>query len=70
MTLRFFSYSIFFTIILVHEQGDIDEITTIKSLLYSFAIIKAATNNFSENNKLGDGGFGVVYKVINTLHEN
>ncbi|KAJ9566436.1 hypothetical protein OSB04_002402 [Centaurea solstitialis] len=47
---------------LVHEQGDIDEITTIKSLLYSFAIIKAATNDFSENNKLGDGGFGVVYK--------
>lgn len=26
-------------------------------------IIKAATNNFSDSNKLGQGGFGTVYKV-------
>ena len=25
--------------------------------------ISAATENFSENNKLGEGGFGTVYKV-------
>ncbi|XP_038699718.1 uncharacterized protein LOC119997019 [Tripterygium wilfordii] len=29
---------------------------------FSFAIIKAATNNFSSENKLGEGGFGPVYK--------
>ncbi|XP_038695414.1 uncharacterized protein LOC119992693 [Tripterygium wilfordii] len=29
---------------------------------FSFAIIKAATNNFSNENKLGGGGFGPVYK--------
>ncbi|XP_035840093.1 cysteine-rich receptor-like protein kinase 8 isoform X2 [Helianthus annuus] len=46
----------------VREKGDTEEITTAKSLQYSFGVIKAATNNFSENNKLGDGGFGVVYK--------
>ncbi|KAM0054393.1 putative protein kinase RLK-Pelle-DLSV family [Helianthus debilis subsp. tardiflorus] len=46
----------------VREKGDTEEITTAKSLQYSFGVIKAATNNFSDNNKLGDGGFGVVYK--------
>lgn len=27
-------------------------------------LIRAATQNFSEENKLGEGGFGPVYKVI------
>ena len=30
---------------------------------FSLAIIATATNNFSINNKLGEGGFGHVYKV-------
>ncbi|XP_024961890.1 cysteine-rich receptor-like protein kinase 10 [Cynara cardunculus var. scolymus] len=46
----------------IHHHGDTDEITTIKSLQYSFGVIRAATNDFSKNNKLGEGGFGVVYK--------
>nr|GLL24014.1 uncharacterized protein LOC109167071 [Ipomoea trifida] len=29
---------------------------------YDFIIIQKATNNFSETNKIGGGGFGVVYK--------
>lgn len=29
-----------------------------------FDIIAAATQNFSDSNKLGQGGFGPVYKVI------
>ncbi|KAI3680572.1 hypothetical protein L6452_35345 [Arctium lappa] len=45
------------------ENLDIDEISTAESLQYSFAIIRAATNDFSENNKLGQGGFGPVYKI-------
>ncbi|KAK7393274.1 hypothetical protein VNO78_21825 [Psophocarpus tetragonolobus] len=31
---------------------------------YKYSDLKAATRNFSEKNKLGEGGFGVVYKVV------
>lgn len=31
--------------------------------LFSYASVSAATNNFSASNKLGEGGFGPVYKV-------
>ena len=30
---------------------------------FSLATIVTATNNFSSDNKLGEGGFGLVYKV-------
>ena len=30
---------------------------------FSFSTIKVATDNFSSENKLGEGGFGPVYKV-------
>ncbi|KAL5972811.1 Cysteine-rich receptor-like protein kinase 29 [Asimina triloba] len=33
-----------------------------ESLQYDFETIRAATFNFSEENKLGQGGFGAVYK--------
>ena len=32
-------------------------------LFFSLSSISAATDNFSEENKLGEGGFGPVYKV-------
>ncbi|CAF2279944.1 BnaA04g14680D [Brassica napus] len=33
-----------------------------ESVQFDLKIIEAATNNFSEHNKLGEGGFGEVYK--------
>nr|GMC78807.1 cysteine-rich receptor-like protein kinase 10 [Ipomoea batatas] len=35
-----------------------------ESLQYDFDTIRTATNNFSDSNKLGQGGFGPVYKNI------
>lgn len=32
--------------------------------LYEFSQMKDATNGFSIDNKLGQGGFGTVYKVF------
>ena len=32
--------------------------------LFDLGTIASATDNFSINNKLGQGGFGPVYKVI------
>ena len=40
------------------------DIGTSECLQYNFSTLKAATNEFSEDNKLGKGGFGAVYKVI------
>lgn len=33
------------------------------SLRFDFATVRAVTNDFSNANKLGHGGFGSVYKV-------
>ncbi|MBA0816925.1 hypothetical protein Gohar_001535 [Gossypium harknessii] len=39
-----------------HENGDPN------LQAFTFATIEAATNNFSNENKLGEGGYGPVYK--------
>lgn len=40
-----------------------DEIKHVESSLFDFDTIRIGTNNFSDANKLGQGGFGPVYKV-------
>ncbi|KAK1557761.1 hypothetical protein Q3G72_031392 [Acer saccharum] len=40
----------------------VDEIDSEESLRFNFSTIKAATNDFPDDNKLGQGGFGAVYK--------
>ncbi|XP_031268666.1 cysteine-rich receptor-like protein kinase 5 [Pistacia vera] len=44
------------------ETENDDEIETVESLQFDFSTIKVATNNFSIDNKLRQGGFGSVYK--------
>ncbi|KAI5002299.1 hypothetical protein ZWY2020_026949 [Hordeum vulgare] len=39
-----------------------EDIKDIKSVLLDPSVIRIATSNFSEENKLGEGGFGQVYK--------
>ncbi|PKI32747.1 hypothetical protein CRG98_046860, partial [Punica granatum] len=51
-----------------HEDGQDasvgNDITNVESLQFDFATVQAATEDFSANNKLGEGGFGKVYKGV------
>nr|CAI44661.1 OSJNBa0061C06.16 [Oryza sativa Japonica Group] len=50
------------SIIKQHRQGedtDYDDPTTIE-----LTVLRAATSNFSAENKLGEGGFGEVFKEL------
>ncbi|XP_058754080.1 cysteine-rich receptor-like protein kinase 25 [Vicia villosa] len=40
------------------------DITTVESLRFDLSTLEEATNKFSEANKLGEGGFGEVYKGV------
>uniref|UniRef100_A0A6N2KYY8 Uncharacterized protein n=1 Tax=Salix viminalis TaxID=40686 RepID=A0A6N2KYY8_SALVM len=42
----------------------VDEIESAESLQFTFNTIRDATENFSEKNTLGQGGFGAVYKGV------
>ncbi|TVU19896.1 hypothetical protein EJB05_36077, partial [Eragrostis curvula] len=44
------------------RRGDEDEMRSSDFILYDFSTLRTATGNFSEKNKLGEGGFGPVYK--------
>ncbi|KAM7490257.1 hypothetical protein LguiA_033178 [Lonicera macranthoides] len=46
----------------VTDEIDAIEITDVQSLQFDLGTIQAATNNFSNENKIGRGGFGMVYK--------
>ncbi|CAL4992019.1 unnamed protein product [Urochloa decumbens] len=39
-----------------------EDIESIESLVIGLPTLRIATDNFAENNKLGEGGFGAVYK--------
>ncbi|KAG5622796.1 hypothetical protein H5410_008014 [Solanum commersonii] len=46
------------------QSTHVDDIDTAESLQYDLSTIRAATDNFSSANKLGEGGFGPVYKGV------
>lgn len=47
----------------VLDGRDEQELPDAESLLFDLVTLKEATDDFSEANKLGQGGFGPVYKV-------
>ena len=49
------------------DQENEDQNIDLELPLFELATISNATNNFSINNKLGAGGFGLVYKVNRNL---
>lgn len=46
-----------------YDGRKFEENSNIKLTFFSLETIVAATSNFSIDNKLGQGGFGPVYKV-------
>ncbi|XP_015885095.3 cysteine-rich receptor-like protein kinase 10 [Ziziphus jujuba] len=46
----------------VRQDSVGSEINSLESLQFDLDTIEAATNNFSDDNKIGAGGFGAVYK--------
>ncbi|KAJ0966089.1 hypothetical protein J5N97_027227 [Dioscorea zingiberensis] len=42
--------------------GNEQDFRTVESILFDLGTLRDATSNFSEENKLGKGGFGLVYK--------
>ncbi|XAR73584.1 Non-specific serine/threonine protein kinase [Bertholletia excelsa] len=47
------------------ERANISGSTELQGpVTFSYKVLKAATNNFSNENKLGEGGFGDVYKGV------
>ncbi|KAM0943870.1 putative protein kinase RLK-Pelle-DLSV family [Dioscorea sansibarensis] len=46
------------------DGGDESEFVSAESLSFDLATLRDATNNFSHENELGSGGFGVVYKGV------
>ena len=60
----FLSEQIRYVMINCHFSDDnSDDIGLAESLQYDFETIRSATDDFSDANKLGQGGFGAVYKV-------
>ncbi|XP_058774016.1 cysteine-rich receptor-like protein kinase 44 [Vicia villosa] len=45
-----------------YDDGDEEEMTNVESLRFNLKAILVATNGFSDSNKIGQGGFGVVYR--------
>ncbi|KAH9748246.1 cysteine-rich receptor-like protein kinase 10 [Citrus sinensis] len=46
------------------EENADNDLTILESLQFDFETIEVATNKFSTDNKLGEGGFGEVYKGV------
>lgn len=46
----------------------VDELMSVESLEFDLNSIRVATDNFSNANKLEQGGFGAVYKVVKTRY--
>jgi hypothetical protein len=46
------------------DSGNWESVTNISLSMLDLSTLQAATENFAEGNKLGEGGFGAVYKVL------
>lgn len=49
--------------LLLPTESSPDDMQSFGSLLLDLSTLRTATYDFSEHKRLGEGGFGVVYKV-------
>lgn len=54
-----------FVIVFTGDEGEISLCPAISNLelIFKYDVLREATFNFKEENKLGQGGFGSVFKV-------
>ncbi|XP_020589872.1 putative cysteine-rich receptor-like protein kinase 20 [Phalaenopsis equestris] len=45
-------------------EANLEEFSKVETILFDLPTLKVATENFSELNKVGEGGFGSVYKGV------
>lgn len=45
-------------------DSSLDDMQSFGSLILDLSTLRTATDDFSEHRRLGEGGFGVVYKVL------
>lgn len=43
---------------------EVDDTADLETLVFGISTIRTATDNFSDANNIGQGGFGAVYKVV------
>ena len=48
----------------MHLTPAFKKISRAQCVIFDLPALEEATENFSQRNKLGEGGFGAVYKVI------
>uniref|UniRef100_A0A453A197 Gnk2-homologous domain-containing protein n=1 Tax=Aegilops tauschii subsp. strangulata TaxID=200361 RepID=A0A453A197_AEGTS len=48
-----------------YSTDEAEGMESVESMLIDISTLRAATEDFAESNKLGEGGFGPVYKVVN-----
>jgi hypothetical protein len=46
------------------DAVNVEDMESFESIFIDLSMLQSATSNFDEKNKLGEGGFGVVYKVF------
>lgn len=62
-----FYFNLFSCVVQEGEEDEDVEIEISESLQFTFDTIRDATDDFAASNKLGQGGFGTVYKVSNAV---
>lgn len=48
---------------LIDEEIEVDSLVVKRTLLFKYSSLEKATDYFNEENKLGQGGFGEVFRV-------